>query len=95
MLFQEVPGCSGCQKFGREVLSETLLVEAIEDLFEPVLVLNNREGKDAEILKKYDEPAWNYQVIRFLDADGDDLIPRKDQITSVSGRRQPHDRGAQ
>lgn len=85
VLFQEVPGCSGCQKFGREVLSETLLVEAIEDLFEPVLVLNNREGKDAEILKKYDEPAWNYQVIRFLDADGEDLIPRKDQITSVSG----------
>ena len=84
VLFQEVPGCSGCQQFGREVLSEPLLVEAIEDLFEPVLVVNNREGKDAEILKKYQEPAWNYQVIRFLDGNGKDIIPRKDQVNHLS-----------
>lgn len=27
----------------------------------------------------YREPTWNYQVIRFLDADGRDMIPRKDR----------------
>ena len=27
LLFQEVPGCAGCQMFGRNVLSEPLLVE--------------------------------------------------------------------
>ncbi|MEO1530424.1 MAG: VPGUxxT family thioredoxin-like (seleno)protein, type 2 [Planctomycetota bacterium] len=85
VLFQEVPGCAGCQEFGRKVLSEPLLFEAIEDLFEPVLVHNNKGGKDAEILKKYNEPAWNYQVLRFLDADGKDILPRKDQIASVEG----------
>ena len=42
LLFQEVPGCAGCQKFGREVLSQPLLVEAIEDEFIPVVVFNNR-----------------------------------------------------
>ena len=34
-LFQEVPGCAGCQRFGREVLSHPLLVEAIETEFVP------------------------------------------------------------
>ncbi len=85
VLFQEVPGCSGCQKFGREVLSHPLLVEAIEDLFEPVVVYNNRSaGTDAELLKRFKEPAWNYQVIRFLNASGQDIVPRKDKIWTVS-----------
>ena len=30
VLFQEIPGCTGVQKFGREVLTNPLLVEAIE-----------------------------------------------------------------
>ena len=50
-LFQEVPGCSGCKKFGREVLSHPLLVEAIENEFIPLLVYNNR-FKDKALLKK-------------------------------------------
>ena len=34
-LFQEIPGCAGCQQFGRDVLSNPLLVEAIESEFTP------------------------------------------------------------
>ncbi|MAW62127.1 MAG: hypothetical protein CMJ94_15025 [Planctomycetes bacterium] len=26
--------------------------------------------------ERYNEPAWNYQVVRVVDADGKDLIPR-------------------
>ena len=78
--FQEVPGCAGCQEFGATVMSHQPLVEAVEREFLPVLIYNNRKGKDAEILKRYEEPAWNYQVIRFLDGEGKDLIPRKDRI---------------
>ncbi len=85
VLFQEVPGCAGCQKFGREVLSNPLLVEAIENEFVPVVVYNNRSsGTDAKLLKQFNEPAWNYQVIRFLDKSGKDIIPRKDHIWTVS-----------
>ncbi|MEM6394326.1 MAG: VPGUxxT family thioredoxin-like (seleno)protein, type 2 [Planctomycetota bacterium] len=80
VLFQEVPGCQGCQDFGQSVLTEPLLVEAIEDEFIPVLVINNRLGQDRQTLKRFNEPAWNYQVIRFLDADANDIIPRKDRV---------------
>ncbi|MEM7146351.1 MAG: VPGUxxT family thioredoxin-like (seleno)protein, type 2 [Verrucomicrobiota bacterium] len=81
LLFQEIPGCAGCQQFGKEVLSQPLLVEAIENEFVPVLVYNNRNtGPDPEILKRFNEPAWNYQVVRFLDHDAKDIIPRKDRI---------------
>lgn len=85
VLFQEVPGCAGCRKFGQEVLTHKPLVEAIETEFVPVLIYNNRSGTDAEILKQYREPAWNYQVIRFLDSAGDDLIPRKDGVWTIEG----------
>ena len=46
----------------------------------PLLVINNKRGRDAEILKRFKEPAWNYQVVRFLDADAKDIIPRKDRV---------------
>ena len=78
--FQEVPGCAGCQEFGSTVMSYPPIVEAVEREFLPVLIYNNRKGKDAKILKLYEEPAWNYQVIRFLDGKGKDLIPRKDKV---------------
>ncbi|MDJ0623784.1 MAG: VPGUxxT family thioredoxin-like (seleno)protein, type 2 [Desulfocapsaceae bacterium] len=86
VLFQEIPGCIGCQTFGSEVLTNPLLVEAIETLFIPVLVYNNRSGGvDEQWLKRYNEPAWNYQVIRFLRGDGSDIIPRKDRIWTIGG----------
>lgn len=79
-LFQEVPGCAGCKQFGRDVLSHPLVVESIESEFTPLLIHNNAGGADAEVLRRYGEPAWNYQVVRFLDATGRDVIPRKDQV---------------
>ncbi len=85
VLFQEVPGCSGCKSFGAEVLSHSLIVEAIESEFVPLVVYNNKGGRDAELLNKFGEPAWNYQVLRFLDTEGTDVIPRKDRIWSVAG----------
>ncbi len=80
LLFQEVPGCAGCQQFGKDVLSDASVVKQIEENFIPLLIHNNKGGKDAEILKKFNEPAWNYQVVRFIDAEGRDLIPRKDGV---------------
>jgi hypothetical protein len=84
-LFQEIPGCAGCQQFGREVLSNPLLVEAIEAEFTPLLIHNNKGGKDADVLKRFGEPAWNYQVVRFLNAEAQDIIPRKDQVWDTGG----------
>lgn len=84
-LFQEIPGCAGCQQFGREVLSNPLLVEAIESEFTPLLIHNNKGGRDAEVLKRFGEPAWNYQVVRFLSSEGKDIIPRKDQVWDTGG----------
>jgi len=85
VLFQEVPGCGGCQRFGREVLRHPLIVEAAEDLFHPVVVYNNQKGPDRDLLKRFKEPAWNYQVIRFLDSGAEDLISRKDKVWTLGG----------
>ncbi len=86
LLFQEVPGCEGCQNFGKEVLSHPLLVEAIESEFLPVVVFNNRaEEQDKKLLERFHEPAWNYQVVRFLNSDGIDIIPREDGVWTVEG----------
>ena len=83
LLFQEVPGCAGCKEFGREVLSHPQLVEAIENEFVPVVVFNNQPGKDAEILKRFREPSWNYQVVRFIDYRGNDIIDREDRVWTL------------
>lgn len=83
-LFQEVPGCAGCQRFGREVLSHPLIVEAIENEFEPTVIYNNQGGKDRELLQRFKEPAWNYQVVRFFDSEAKDLIPRKDKVWTIA-----------
>ena len=46
LLFQEVPGCSTCRNYGHNVLSHPLMVEAIESLFVPLAIFNNKEGKE-------------------------------------------------
>jgi len=84
-LFQEIPGCAGCKQFGRDVMSNPMLVEAVENEFTPLLIHNNKGGRDAEVLKRFGEPAWNYQVVRFLNANAEDIIPRKDQVWDTSG----------
>jgi Ser/Thr protein kinase RdoA (MazF antagonist) len=67
-------------------LSDPLLVRAIENEFIPVLVYNNRTGgMDGALMERYREPAWNYQVIRFLDGEGRDVIPRKDRVWTTGG----------
>ena len=68
------------------MLTNPQLVKAIEEEFIPMLVYNNRSGgMDRELLERYGEPTWNFQVIRFLDADGEDIIPRKDRVWTTSG----------
>jgi len=79
-LFQEVPGCAGCQQFGADVLSNPIIVDAIESEFVPLLIHNNSPGRDAEVLAAFGEPAWNFQVVRFLDATGADIIERRDRV---------------
>ncbi len=64
-------------------------MEAAEELFVPIAIYNNTEGDaDQRVLQRYNEPAWNYQVVRVVDADGKDLIPRvaKDWTTAAVTR---------
>ncbi len=76
ILFQEVPGCSTCRNYGHNVLSHPLMVEAIENSFIPLAIFNNKGGKDAQILRRYNEPSWNNPVVRIVDSNGDDVIKR-------------------
>ncbi len=69
--------------FGRGPLSQPLLVEAFDDEFVPLLVFNNKEGRDAELLARFREPSWNNPVMRFLAADGSDVLARRDGIWST------------
>ncbi len=82
--FQEVPGCSTCRNFGNGPLSHPLLVEAVEDLFIPVLIYNNK-AVDEALLKRFDEPSWNNPIVRFLNSDGNDLITRRDGVYDTHG----------
>ena len=82
VLFDEVPGCATCRGFGQQVLSHPLLAEAIEREFVPLFVANCRAGRDADLLARFGEPAWNNPVVRFLDARGHDVIAREDGLFS-------------
>ncbi|WP_299441901.1 VPGUxxT family thioredoxin-like (seleno)protein, type 2 [uncultured Aquimarina sp.] len=76
ILFQEVPGCSTCRNYGHNVLNHPLMVEAIENSFVPLAIFNNKGGKDAQILRKYNEPSWNNPVVRIVNSKGDDVVNR-------------------
>ena len=80
VLFDEVPGCSTCRGFGLQVLSHPLIAEAIDSEFVPLFVANCRPGRDAELLARFGEPAWNNPVVRFLDAHGHDIVGREDEL---------------
>jgi hypothetical protein len=82
ILFQEVPGCSNCTRYGNTTLSHPLIVEAIETFFVPVCIYNNKGGADAEALKQFGEPAWNNPVVRIVRADFNDLTPRMANFNS-------------
>jgi hypothetical protein len=95
ILFQEVPGCSNCTRFGNTTLSHPLVVEAIESLFVPVCIYNNKGGKDGEALKRFQEPAWNNPVVRIVRADYQDIVLRMPDFNSslqlVNGMRRALD----
>ncbi len=76
ILFQEIPGCSTCVNFGKIVMSNSLIVEMIETYFVPLAIYNNKSGKDAAVLKKYKEVAWNNPVSRIVDQNGRDIVDR-------------------
>ncbi len=76
ILFQEVPGCSTCSRFGFGPLSDPFIVEGIEDNFIPLAIFNNKGGKDAKILKQFNEPSWNNPVVRIINQNGRDIVPR-------------------
>ncbi len=76
ILFQEVPGCMTCRNYGQNVLSNPLMVDAIENLFIPLAIYNNKKGADAKILRQFSEPAWNNPVVRIIDETGTNLVKR-------------------
>ena len=76
ILFQEVPGCSNCTRYGNVTLSHPLIVEAIETYFVPVCIYNNKGGKDRDALQTFNEPAWNNPVVRVVGSDYSDVVPR-------------------
>ncbi len=81
ILFDEVPGCGGCKRFGQRVLSHPLVVDAAENAFVPLAIRNNSKGDaDAKIVKKFKMPRWAYPEVRFLDPNNPtpsgDLVPR-------------------
>lgn len=76
ILFQEVPGCATCRNYGHNVLSHPLMVEAIENSFVPLAIFNNKGGKDRKILDKFEEPSWNNPVVRIINTQEKNVIPR-------------------
>lgn len=76
ILFQEVPGCSTCRNYGHNVLSHPLMIEILENNFIPLAIFNNKGGEDKAILKKFNEPAWNNPVVRIIDINGNNIVPR-------------------
>jgi hypothetical protein len=78
VLFTEVPGCSTVRGFGRDVLSDPIVVDAIESHFVPVAIFNNVEGEDREVLESFGEPTWNNPVVRLIQPDRTALADRFD-----------------
>ncbi len=76
ILFQEIPGCSTCKNYGRNILSHPMVVEAIEQNFIPLAIYNNKSGKDHEVLQFFNEPAWNNPVVRIVDSKLNDICER-------------------
>lgn len=85
ILFQEIPGCMTCQRYGTEVLSHPLIVESMEEDFIPLAIYNNKGGEDGRVLKSFGEPSWNNPVVRIVDAGLKDLVPRLDGNYSPAG----------
>ena len=84
LMLDEVPGCMGCKDFGTKVLSHPMVVAAINENFIPVFI-NNRPDKyateyDKQMVKFFKESYWSYPVVRYMDKEGKDIIPRKQTL---------------
>ena len=82
VLFDEIPGCQTCRDFGNGPLSHPVVVKTIADDFIAVAVANNIKGADAEILARFKEAAWNNPVVRLVDADEKDIVPRQEDYSA-------------
>ncbi|MFB6352081.1 MAG: thioredoxin family protein, partial [Bradymonadaceae bacterium] len=76
VLFTEVPGCATVRGYGRRVLGNRFVAEAIEEEFVPVAVYNNVQGEDRRVLKSFGEPSWNNPAVRIIRPDREALAPR-------------------
>ena len=81
ILFQEVPGCATCRNYGNDLLTHPFIVEAIETYFVPLAIYNNKDGTDADVLRKFDEPSWNNPVSRIIDPNS-----KKDIAKRLNGK---------
>ena len=70
------------------MLAQPLIVETLEDQFVPIAVYNNVGGEDKKLLQRFKEPAWNFQVMRFMNSDLQDVLPRKDRVWTVNATAQ-------
>ena len=57
-------------------MSNPALISTIENDFIPLAIFNNKGGKDRKTLDVYKEPTWNNPVVRIVNAEGENLIPR-------------------
>ncbi len=70
--------------YGRTVLSHPFIVDAAREHFVPACIYNNTK-EDAPLLKLFEEPSWNNPVVRVLDADRKDLVPRVNNDWTLRG----------
>ena len=84
VIFDEISGCATCKKFGTGELSHPIVIDASRE-FVTLAIYNNRTGTDEQILQLFNEPAWNNPGVRFIDANGQDIIPRWDGIWTTGG----------
>ena len=62
------------------------MVDAAHTLFTPVAIYNNTKGdEDAKTRQAFEEPAWNNPVVRIVDADRKDVVPRHAKDWSLAG----------
>lgn len=85
ILFQEIPGCNTCVSYGEQVLTNPIVVDAIQNLFIPLAIYNNRSGSDLKVLNKFNEPAWNNPIVRIVTKDGKDATKRVNDDYSIKG----------
>jgi thioredoxin family protein len=85
ILFQEIPGCETCKNYGSKVLTQPLIVEAIEMEFIPLAIHNNKGGHDAEILRRFNEASWNNPVVHIVDSEGSNVVPKLSGNYTIAG----------